>query len=512
MNTWNMTKFFSRSLFILPAAVLFLGGGVFIYYRSGNSGAEPVAVRRGTVVETVAISGKTEAAERVELAFERSGRIGFVAVRVGDRVLSGQTLAALNASGLAADLAEAEASVLAERAALAEGISLQEVRVENAGTSLADARKNLLDKIADAYAKSDDAVRNRTDQLFSSPRSVRPQLTLVLADSVLEANTESMRFRLEGLLTEWQASLAGLGISSDLAAAARRSRERLNDVAAFNDTMNLVISGQSVADTVRSDLSTGRTNIQTAIANLSAAEEKVAGAESALALAERELAIKKGAEGVAVAEAKLRQAEAKAESIRVELSKTVLRSPLAGIVTKQEAKTGQIASANQVLAAVMSESQFEIEADIPEISIGKVRIGNPVAITLDAFPGETFSGRVTAIEPAETIVGGVVNFKTTVAFDSADPRLKSGLSADLTIETARREQVLLLPLRALIENGRGTFVRKREGESEREVPVEIGIRGASGDAQIVSGLSEGDLVFPASEPAPGNGLTHRRQR
>jgi multidrug efflux pump subunit AcrA (membrane-fusion protein) len=142
-----------------------------------------------------------------------------------------------------------------------------------------------------------------------------------------------------------------------------------------------------------------------------------------------------------------------------------------------------------------SEGRLEIEANVPEVDIGKVAAGNIVRITIDAFPNETFTGKVRYIDPAETVVDGVTNFKIKVDFDTVDKRLKSGLTANLTIETLKKDNVVILPLYAISENASGTFVQKREGDKTILVPVTIGLRGYDGKVEILSGVQAGEVVL-----------------
>ena len=191
----------------------------------------------------------------------------------------------------------------------------------------------------------------------------------------------------------------------------------------------------------------------------------------------------------------MKQAQANLESAQAQLSKAIIKAPIPGVVTKQDVKVGEIVSANTPLISIISLGNLQIEANIPEVDIGKVMIGNPVGITLDAFPGETFSGRVTYIDPAETIVDGVVNFRLTIVFNSADARLKSGLTANLSIRTLTKDGVLILPQYAILEYDSGVFARVQDGKNTKEIPIAIGIRGQDSSVEIISGLKEGDEVL-----------------
>jgi RND family efflux transporter MFP subunit len=220
-------------------------------------------------------------------------------------------------------------------------------------------------------------------------------------------------------------------------------------------------------------------------------------AESTLISAEGTLSLKQNgstSETIHAEEAVVMQRRAGVESAQAKLSKMTLRSPQNGIITKQDAKVGEIVTPGKIVISVISDGNLEIESDISEISIGKIQVGNPVSLMFDAFPGETFAGKVTYIEPAETIIDGVVNYKVTVGFDEKYPQMKSGLTSKLEIQTAVKAEVLVVPQYALVRKDSGVFVSKKEGKAFVEVPVTVGLTGQDGNVEVLSGLSEGDVV------------------
>jgi len=248
----------------------------------------------------------------------------------------------------------------------------------------------------------------------------------------------------------------------------------------------------------RSDVAQGRANIETAAANVSSAEASLRAAETALSTAESQLAlIRAGStvEDINIQKAALAQARANQAKVEAEFARASIRAPFPGVITRVDAKIGQIANTQTGLIGINSDLPLEIEANVPELEIGRIAKGNPVTISLDAFPNETFAGSVVAIDPAETLVDGVVNFKVTITFDRVDERFKSGLTATLHIETGRQPNALTLPFYALTEeNGRATVQKLVDG-SPVQTPVTVGARSSDGRVEIMSGLAEGDMVL-----------------
>ena len=510
-----MLKFFKRPL-VIVLTILILAGIViyFYFFRKPAPLPEVVAVKWGTVIQEVSVTGRVKPAEDVNLAFEKGGKVAWVGAKIDDKVSAGQILVQLENSELLAQLAENKANVKTQKAELdelkqgtrLEEIKVYEVKVENAKTALDDAKTALIDKLKDAYTKSDDAIRNEVDQLFSNPRSASPTIKILEFNKKMEIEWE--RMVIESMLLKWQTSLDDLNKESDLDSHIKDSKANLEQVRNFLDKVSLSVNAlvasaslsQTTIDTYRLDISTARTNVNTAIVNLSTAEEDFKTSQSALTLAENELSLKKAGslpEQISSQEAQVEQAEAKVKNIEAQLAKTVLRSPINGVVTKQDAKVGEIATASNAIVSVISEANFEIEANIPEADIAKVKIGDLAKVTLDAYGNDVvFEVRVSNIEPAETLIEGVPTYKTTLQFSSRDERVKSGMTANVDIMTAKAENVIFVPQRAVIvKNGDKIVQILDKNGAIKEIKVETGLRGSDGNMEIVSGLNEGDRII-----------------
>jgi multidrug efflux pump subunit AcrA (membrane-fusion protein) len=118
-----------------------------------------------------------------------------------------------------------------------------------------------------------------------------------------------------------------------------------------------------------------------------------------------------------------------------------------------------------------------------------------VTMTLDAFPNETFTGSVFYIAPAQTDTQGVISYTVKISFAKADPRLKSGLTANIDIETMKKDAVLVLPQYAILQNDSGTFVETLVGGVATTTPVSLGIQDQSGNVEVLSGVTEGEQVI-----------------
>lgn len=209
-----MLKFFKKRLVIIILILVGIGIAAYFYFgASKKPGIDFFITKRGTVVQEVSVTGRVNPAEDVSLGFEKGGKMAWVGVKIGDKVSAGQTLAQVENSELLAQLAENKANVKTQKAKLdelkigtrPEEIKVYEVKVENAKTALDDTKTALIDKLKDAYTKSDDAVRNKVDQLFSNPRTSNP--TIKISEFYKKMEIEWERILIESMLLKWQSSL-----------------------------------------------------------------------------------------------------------------------------------------------------------------------------------------------------------------------------------------------------------------------------------------------------------------
>lgn len=199
---------------------------------------------------------------------------------------------------------------------------------------------------------------------------------------------------------------------------------------------------------------------------------------------------------ISLARAQVSQAQAALGLINNQINNNVIKAPTDGTVTKKNYEAGEQASSAKPVFSLLGINNFEIEVDVSEADINKVAVNNTAEITLDAF-GEDVKlyGKVIFIEPAETIIQEVIYYKVKINFDGQGKNVKSGMTANANITTARRDAILIMPSRAVIErNGSGKIVRLLVDKEIKEVPVIIGLRGDNGLVEVLSGVNIGDEV------------------
>lgn len=200
-------------------------------------------------------------------------------------------------------------------------------------------------------------------------------------------------------------------------------------------------------------------------------------------------------EDLEIAKAQIGQAQANIESIKSKLENAEIVAPISGTITQFDAKIGQIASPSMPLVSIMSDGGYEVDSGASETDIGKISVGDKVSMTIDAFQNEIFLGSVFYIAPAATNTGGVITYQVKISFDKIDLRLKSGLTANINIETKHKDNVLVLPQYAILQNDKGTFVETLVNNKIIQNPVTLGIVDQKGNVEIISGVVKGEQVL-----------------
>lgn len=521
----------SRKFLVISGAIIAVVFFGYLYLGNSKINEEDVVVaKRSDLIQVVSLSGKIKPVDEISLGFEKVGKIKSVGVNVGDKVPKGKVLATQENADLFADLEQAKAVVKREESKLSElyggtrkeEIILDESKVEKAKIDLAESRKKLEASIRSAYTKSDDVVRNTVDQFFNNPRSYLAEFSIDFNDSGtsvyfdvdfnLKLDIKNKRIKVEGLLNNWLESLKKMG--SDLENIEKYAAEADNNLVEIKSLLDKISEAvnslnsynfkyESTVSGYKTSISGARTIIDSMIDTLNRSIQDVKSDSSNFIISEKELALKKAGtlpEKIIAQRAAVDEVRAKVSAVEAQISKTIIRSPIDGVVTKQDAKTGEITSANTPIISVISDGKFEVESFVPEINIAKIKIGNQAEVTFDAYDLDVvFNANVSRIDPAETLVDGVPNYKIILELLDGDERIKSGMTANLEVTTDKKEGVIIIPLRAVVSKNGKKIVRVVRNKIIEEADVQIGIKGSDGGIEIISGIKDGDRVLISSD-------------
>ena len=487
---------------------------IFAFYRSrGKTAAVSIAaVTRGVITQEVTVTGSVKSKEAVDLAFEKTGKVRLVNADIGSKVSAGDLLVALENGVENSALEDARAKLKSAQAhyddlnagGRAEEISVKQSGLDKAKSDLTADYGAVQNIISDSFNKADNAVRRQADTLFSNTLSSNPQLSFTSNDQQAVFDAQSGRYTVESVLNNFK-KLSQSDFTADTykesgLAQTKSYLEIVNDfLIKTNRALNAAISlSDTVLATDKDALNTARTNINTALTNVTEQIQTIATQKITVQTAADNLALTKApatAEVLAGAQADIDSAAANVKNMQAVLAKTYIVSPISGIVTKQDAKQGEIAGANTAVVSVASEN-FKIEAFVPEADVAKISVSDSATITLDAYGNDvSFDAHIVKIDPAETVIDGVSTYKTTLEFDKNDERIRSGMTANTTITSATKTNVLSITQRSGDASDGKKFVTViLPGGKTEEREVAVGLKGADGSVEILSGLSEGEKV------------------
>ncbi len=509
-----MRASFHTTLSVLSKPLVAVGGALvigagllgYVWYATPVAPqGVAVAVTRGPIAEEVDVSGVVQASHSTDLAFQTSGRIAQVAVAVGSHVYAGQVLASLDSSAQSAALALAQANVEAAQArldALRAGTRPEQLAINK--TAVAQAASALTSAAQSAYTSADDAVHAKVDQIFSNPRTASAQIAFPVADATLVNTVQHERVALESVLAAWGSAVAASSTSA--AAQAALSETNVSTVSAFLDDVTKLLTEAQPGGTLTSaalvgyqtNINAGRLNVSGARASLIAADTAYKSAVGALTLAQSGATQNDiDAQSAAVDAAKAALASAQAAA-----AQTVIVAPVSGTITVQSANLGATAVPGVPLISMISDGKYQVVAPVAETDITKIQLHDAVQVTFDAYPGVTFDAVVTTVAPAATVTGSVSSYSVTATFVQNDVRLVSGLTANVRIITATKNDVLSVPTSAIIRAGDAQFVYVETAGAPLRTPVTTGIVSADGKTEILTGVTAEDKVLSYGTAAP----------
>ena len=198
-----------------------------------------------------------------------------------------------------------------------------------------------------------------------------------------------------------------------------------------------------------------------------------------------------------VAEAQVKQAEAALNAAELDLKYTVIRSPVDGIVVARNVEVGQTVAASfatpNLFLIALDLTKMQVDTNVSESDIGGMTEGKEATFTVDAYPGMPFSGTIRQVRLAPINIQNVVTYNVVVGVDNKDLRLKPGMTANVSIVVAQKDQALKVPNAAL------RFIPPK-GEGDRSgAPGQTGPRGGGPPPGARSGASVKRTIWKLAE-------------
>ncbi len=446
-----------------------------------------VATRVGDIVLQVGETGTIEPVDKVDVKSKAAGRLLRIPIQEGQYVRQGQLIALVDRSQIDPQLARDQAQLQQAQARLAQTEAEYALQVRQTQAAIAQAQAGL----AQVQAHLAVVRTGARPQELAQGREIVARAQIAADDAL---RTQKRR---AGLLAKGFISQADYDSSQVAVDTAQSSLDTAHQ------QLGLTAAGprvQDVADAL-AQVETARVQLEGARAN--AGQDAVKQSD------------------IAQARASVAQISGDIQQLDVNVADTRILAPSSGLVLKkykqpneivQSATTG-FSDAQSIVATL--GSRLEVKVGINEVDIAKVRAHAPAVITVDALPGASFAGYVTEIAPASTNAfadssggssGGtnsISKFSVKIAFARYDPRLRSGMSANVSVISQKRSRVVLAPLEAVpfTDLSGQVTVLDTAGKQEKRTIV-TGLRNDT-DVEVVSGLKVGEkLVVP---PISGEG-------
>jgi HlyD family secretion protein len=282
-------------------------------------------------------------------------------------------------------------------------------------------------------------ARLYTDQIETRRDAARADLAQANADvSMRRAQIEKSR----ALLVRAEATVRDQEAQRDRArtqlAEAKRNLSRQTEL---NER---AVGTQSALDQARTQAEIQTAELASAEAQIASIQAEIVGLNADITLAEAQM---KSAEALVL------QRQAKVRDVEIDLARTVIRSPVDGVVVKRDVELGQTVAASLSAPTLFTVAQdlrdIDIYANIDEADIGRVKAGQSVSFTVSAYANRSFNGTVRAVRLGAQTVQNVVTYTAVIGVENSDQALLPGMTANLQIVTDERRDVLRVPNAAL---------------------------------------------------------------
>ena len=540
-------------------AIAVIGGGYWTYNTLASTGSEIRyvlgTVDRATIVASVSASGQVSASNQLDIQAKVSGEIISINVSPGQKVAAGTLIAQLDATDAQKAVRDAQANLESAK------LSLEKLQKPADSLSLTQAQNTLL-KAQESKQNAQDDLKKAYDDGFNDISNAFLDLPTVMAgiedilygtdgnrsqdnlsfytDSISSTNDAAGRFKkdaedkYQAARTEYDKNFndykaAGrFSDSSTIETLINQTYDTTKTIAdAVKSANNLIqlykdeytkrnLTPASISTTHLASLGTYTGTTNSHLSSLLSAKNTTKTSKDTILNSDRTITenteslekLQAGADDVDVRSSQLSVTKAQnaLQDAQNNLADYYVRAPFAGTIAAVNIKKYDSAGSGTAIATLIT-SQKIAELSLNEVDAAKVSIGDKATLTFDALEGLTLTGEVAEIDAIGTVTQGVVSYTIKIGFDSQDERIKSGMTANASIQIDVRQDVLAVPSSAVKTQNSLSYVQvfdpalSETGGAQGIVPntapqqVEVMV-GISDDVsvEILSGLTEGQQI------------------
>ncbi len=510
----TIPKFLKRksTIWIVIILIIIIVAGYFIFFNKSNTGSIQTGfATKQNLQETVLSTGQVVSGTDLNLSFQGSGVVRSISVKEGDVVEQGQLLASLNQSSALASLTSAQGSLAQAQAnyekllAGANPQSIQSVQdsIDSSKQDLANAYSgsmNILNSADTAIYNAYNVTLSIQNSYFVSqdPQGIQVQNSKNDISDILQGN--------QGFLTSAGNSMAPADIDESVLLMLKGLNNVYSDVNNVRAQCDSGIYYYKVTVADKASLDSQKTYINNALTSVTALQQNIASLKLAQQKAEDQLSLTTAPPTQAdidLAKAQITSAQGQVDSAKAVLSNSVIIAPVSGTITQVDVKVGEQAAPSQEVMILQNIGDLHAEADVSEANIASLQVGQPIDYTFDALgPDQHFVGKVLTINPASTVISGVVDYLVKGTLDNI-PGIKPGMTANMTIMVAQKNDALAVPSTAVINKNIKQYVRVIDDAKKltyHEVQVQTGLEADGGLVEITSGLNDGQEIVTYVKP------------
>ncbi len=513
-----MKKYFTKKRVIWGIIIIVILGliGSKVFGSKNTAGnIQTDTAKKQNLKLTVLTTGQVVSGTDLDLSFTGSGVVKQVKVKEGDVVKAGQVLATLDQVSAQASLTTAMGGLAQARAnyeKVLAGSSDQQVAVSQAAVNTAEvALQNASTSLTTTIAQQNTSVNNAYNTLLNTSFSaipgsgnlsnVSPAITGTYNGTAqgqykisLYQSGVGLGFQVSGL-----ESASGISQSQPVPLGTHGLYIQFNGTPSSSDTWTVNIPN-TYSPTYTANYNAYQTALQSQATAVSAAQGQVSSAQSALAQAQANLdqALAKARPAdVSAAQAAILSAQGQVQSAQALYNNTVLTAPADGTITKVDIKLGELASAQKEVMVLQNVNDLHAEANVSEANIASLQTSQTVDFTFDALgPDRHFAGTVLTVNPASTVVSGVVDYLVKASLPNI-PDIKPGMTANMTILVSQKDNTLSVPQQAIVSQNGSQYVRVIDDPKTKtyhQVQVQTGLTADGGLVEITSGVNEGQEI------------------
>ena len=464
-------------------------------------------VTRRTLVQNFTVVGSIEAPATVQIAPKVTGLLTTLSVREGDRVKAGQVVGQIDPRETIASLRQKEAALAAAKFRLAQAQATQNAQTVGVSSdiakqqaALATARAQNTQAKADfsaAVATAEANVAAAKERVASANADIANADTAIASAKASVDNAQATYTRQASLLAKGyvaQQAVDNYQTAVTVAEAALKAAQSRRD--SLVSTRDAVLASQKAAEK-QAVIARNKAKADVAVADATLAQGRAGLRVSQANTAQNEAYV----QNLAALQAAVTSAEADVQSAQVLLSQASLLSPLEGVVTTRLIEPGAIVSPTTPVISVQSVRRVWATVAAPEETARFLTQGQSATVTLDALPGETFTGKIAQVLPSADPQSR--QFTVRVALDNPQFRLRPGTFARVNFVTGKQPNVLTVPPEAVKTdpadpNAQYVFIVGADNTAQKRV-VTTGNSDARGIAVKSDTLKEGDPVIILSQ-------------